>query len=258
MKNTIVKLRSRVFRATNRVLQPAGLQLVRTRQEKPWDAYFASWIEEAKRSGVDPNDVGDRDWSGRALEACTRHIFPRVNPESIVLELGPGSGRLTRHVLPRCREMILADYSEMVCTWLREYLQGKGTFRVHHLDRPILPMVADDSVDFVFANGVFEHIDPDETDFFLQEFVRVLKPGRHVWFNFDNFMSTEGLVWFRDHYPPAAGQRRAFRFYHPDFLKRMAEMRGFEQVVVETNDSRFGLLTARKPDRPSSMATTNG
>jgi ubiquinone/menaquinone biosynthesis C-methylase UbiE len=33
------------------------------------------------------------------------------------------------------------------------------------------------AVDFAFANGVFEHIEPDDTDFLLQEFHRVLKPA---------------------------------------------------------------------------------
>ena len=93
------------------------------------------------RAGVDPNDVGDQDWGGPALDACTARLFPHLTRESVVLELGPGSGRYTRHVLPRCREMVLVDYSKLVCEWLSEYLKGKGRFRVHHIDRPALPMI---------------------------------------------------------------------------------------------------------------------
>jgi SAM-dependent methyltransferase len=218
-------------RLTNVLLRRVGVQLVRARgAQKPWDEAFAHWIAEAKASGLDPNDVGDREWHGRALENASRHLFPRITQQSVVLELGPGTGRYTRHVLPRCREMILVDYSTLVCGWLREYLRGKGRFRVLHIDRPRFAEVADGAVDFAFANGVFEHIDPDDTDFLLQEFHRVLKPGGELWFNFDNFMSTGGARWFMEE-DVKPGGRRLFRFYHPELLKRMAEMRGFSKVI---------------------------
>jgi SAM-dependent methyltransferase len=245
VEGVVAKLRSWALRAANRVFQVVGLRLVRTTSEKSWDATFARWIAEAKRAGVDPNDVGDQDWGGPALDACTARLFPHLTRESVVLELGPGSGRYTRHVLPRCREMVLVDYSKLVCEWLSEYLKGKGRFRVHHIDRPALPMIDAASIDFVFANGVFEHIDPDETDFFLQEFFRVLKPGGTLWFNFDNFLSPGGLAWFRDR-PPAVGERRLFRFYHPEFMKQMVEMRGFDDITITTGEGRLAFLDARK------------
>jgi hypothetical protein len=60
MRNAVAKLRSGAARAANRVFQVVGLQLVRTTSEMPFDATFARWIAEAKRSGVDPNDIGDQ------------------------------------------------------------------------------------------------------------------------------------------------------------------------------------------------------
>lgn len=244
------RLLRHAVKLTNALLRRVGVQLVRAEgAQKPWDEAFADWIAKAKASGVDPNEVGDREWHGRAVEGASRHLFPRITPQSVVLELGPGTGRYTRHVLPRCREMILVDYSALVCDWLREYLRGKGQFRVHHIAKPTLADVADGTVDLVFANGVFEHIDPDETDVFLQEFHRVLKPGGGVWFNFNTFMSPGGLRWFQQE-AVEPGDRRLFRFYHPELLKRMAEMRGFSRVNVTTDEGRLAYLEAFKLGGP--------
>jgi SAM-dependent methyltransferase len=239
-------MNSQLMKGLNRLLGRLGIQLVRNSQERTWDGQFRRWIDEAAAKGIDPNDVGDRDWSGNALERASRSLFPRFTAESVVLELGPGTGRYTRHVLPRCREMILVDYSKLVCDWLAEYLSGKGRVQIHLIDQPSFPDVATDSVDFAFANGVFEHIDPDETDWFLREFFRVLRPGGRLWFNFDNFMSPGGQLWFANE-QVKPGARRIFRFYHPDLIRRMAEMQGFQHVTVATDDSRFADFDAQKP-----------
>jgi hypothetical protein len=43
----------------------------------------------------DPNDIGDEEWAADALvESLELRYLPRINGESVVLELGPGSGRL--------------------------------------------------------------------------------------------------------------------------------------------------------------------
>jgi len=237
---------SQISTGANKLLGFVGVRLERADREKPWDRQFLRWITEAAESGVDPNDVGDVDWNRNAFERASRYLFSHVTPDSVVLELGPGTGRYTRHVLPRCREMILVDYSKVVCDWLRRYLQGKGRIQIHHIDKPAFSLVPDGSVDFAFAYGVFEHIDNDETDFFLQEFFRVLKPGGAVWFNFDNFMSPGGGAWFKNE-KVRAGERRLFRFYHPEFLQKMAELRGFAHVTLTTDETRLGQLNAEKP-----------
>jgi hypothetical protein len=68
---------------------------------------------------------------------------------------------------PRCREMILVDYSKLVGNWRAKYLQGKGHVKIQLIDKPAFPNVASNPVDFAFANGVFEHVDTDDTDCFL-------------------------------------------------------------------------------------------
>ena len=216
-------------------------------EEKPWDRKFAAWIAEARERGVDPNDLGDAAWSDDGLDkSLARHYLPKVSPASVVLELGPGTGRVTRHLIGRCRELLLADYSLLVCDWLQLYLKSKGRFRVIHLTGPVLTGVASDSVDVVIAHGVFEHVDLDDMAAFLDEFHRVLRPAGVAVFNFDNFASRGGREWF-ERWRPAPGGRGIFRFYHPDVVRDTARASGFDVEPIAADDSRLATATIRKP-----------
>ncbi len=216
------------------------------RGTRPWDRKFAAWIAQARERGVDPNDIGDLVWADDNLaQSLDRHYLPTVSPDAVVLELGPGTGRLTRHLVGRCREVVLADYSELVCEWLHEYLRSRGRYRIVHLTGPVLTDVASASVDAVLAHGVFEHIDLDDMAAFLDEFRRVLKPRGAVVFNFDNFMSPGGQQWFT-RWRPSPGQRGIFRFYHPDVVRTAAQASGFDVEEIAVDDSRLATAKLRK------------
>jgi len=240
-------LRRKLATATNSVLHSLGAEVVPYAGDtKPWDLDFKKWIAEAEASGQDPNDVGDVDWRDNLREALETYYYPHINGHSVVLELGPGSGRVTRHIIGRCQELILVDYSQVVCDWLRKYLEGKGNYRVIHIQKPSLAAVTDSSVDTVIANGVFEHIDMDDLFCFLQEFSRVLRPEGVVSFNFDNIMSAGGIAWFNQ-YRGEPGSRCIFRFYHPDSVRFLAEQAGLRALDLEVNSGRIAHITLQKP-----------
>lgn len=222
-----------------------GLEQVPSDGLKPWDRDFLRWIAEAEATGKDPNDIGDSAWSGSRLEVTERHYLPHITAQSVVLELGPGTGRVTRYVIGRCREMILVDYSPVVCEWLPKYLAGKGRFRVQRIAGPAFPDVDSASVDVAIANGVFHHIDTYATYFFLEEFHRVLRPGGVVSFDFVQLVSAEGREFFKQ-WRPAPGSESIFRFHHPDVIGTLAELAGFEIIALTSSTSRLAFLEARK------------
>jgi cyclopropane fatty-acyl-phospholipid synthase-like methyltransferase len=169
---------------------------------KPWDRSFRDWIAEAKSLGRDPNDVGDERW-GDARPGTEAHYLPLFDQQSVVMEMGPGSGRYTRHLLPHCREMVLVDYSKFVCEWVQEYFAGKGTFRVVLAKDYALGAIADASIDAVVANGVFEHLYLEAFYQYLVTFERVMKPGARGCLNFNNIASEGGFEHFETKLPKA-------------------------------------------------------
>lgn len=210
-----------------------------------WDGWFRRWIEEGRRSGRDPNDIGDEEWEVDSRVVAETHYLPLIGPDDRVLELGPGTGRITRYVMPRCRHMVLVDYSSLVCQWLEEYLSGKGTFETHRITEPVLDGVPDGSVDVVIAHGVVEHLDFDDTLWYLESFHRVLRPGGRVRFNYENLMSEGGVAFLRQQ-RAKPGKRDVFRFHHPEGMNQLARMAGFRKVESQVSDDRWAFLTAVK------------
>lgn len=109
-----------VRQGVDRLLAGVGFQLSPLAGAvRPWDQTFSNWIAEAERQGRDPNEIGDDDWSSGTppLATLERFYLPHVSAGSVVLELGPGTGRYTLYIIGQCRPMILVDYSKVVRQW---------------------------------------------------------------------------------------------------------------------------------------------
>jgi len=223
-----------IVTVVNRVLARFDAKVVRT-QADTWDHYFRRWIEDARVAGQDPNDIGDVEWASDGLsEALERWYLPLAAASADIVELGPGSGRLTRHLVAAGARVTVVDRSEFVCEWMRSYLPG---IDVRHIVGCHLPL-ASESMDAFCAHGVFEHLLAEEIYWFLVEGARVLRPGGAAAFNFDNVATTGGLDHLVAHSSP--DRVSVFRFHHPDAIAALARRAGFSDVRIETSESRNG------------------
>ena len=109
-----------------------------------------------------------------------------VTRDSLVLDVGCGSGRWTKYLAPRARFVEAVDPSEAVVTAQR-FLADSDNVRLTQAGVDDLPF-ADDSFDFVFSLGVLHHI-PDTAEA-MQRCVAKLKPGGHflvyLYYDLDN------------------------------------------------------------------------
>lgn len=92
-----------------------------------------------------------------------------IPADACVVELGAGYGHFINNV--RCRRRIALDIWDGMLKYLREGVEG----HVGPTDK--LEFLQDNSVDYVFASNLFEHVSKDSFVSTLTQLRRVLKPG---------------------------------------------------------------------------------
>ena len=99
-----------------------------------------------------------------------------VEPESRVLEIGCGVGRLTRGLAARAGEVVALDVSAEMLSRARRHNAELENVTWLHGDGATLAGVDDESVDACVSHVVFQHIpDPSVTLGYIAEMGRVLR-----------------------------------------------------------------------------------
>src|SRR5579859_88960 len=156
-------------------LRPFGFE-VRDRilSEKPEG--FPGYVERAQRLGIDVNDYEETQlgWypAQELLEATT---FGHLRPDSVVCEIGPGTGRFSRCIVPRIPsgELHLVDHSPWMVRFLERYFRGQTQVRVHLGDGHSLPLAESSWVDVVFVAGTMVALKLGTIHLYAREFARV-------------------------------------------------------------------------------------
>jgi SAM-dependent methyltransferase len=119
--------------------------------------------------------------------------FKTFSSQSIVMDVGCGSGRWAEFLAPMIGTLHLVDPSEQALAVAREKLKDRDNCLFHNLSTEFLPG-EDGSYDFIYSLGVLHHI-PD-TQSAIIDCVKKLKPGApflvYLYYRFDN-----KKLWFR-------------------------------------------------------------
>jgi ubiquinone/menaquinone biosynthesis C-methylase UbiE len=148
------------------------------------------WNKRVWGATYDWPDAGD-EWSGMAAycgqpyEDWKReliHTFIEPVPVgSRIVEIAPGYGRWTEHLLRRAASLALVDINPACLDHCRERFSGSDALSFHLTDGCSLAFLQTSSTDFVWSFDSFVHMEPEVVEGYIGEIARVLAPrGRAV------------------------------------------------------------------------------
>ena len=113
------------------------------------------------------------EWKGSLVDTLLAPWAARGD----ALEIGPGHGRWTEHLLEHSPRVWIVDVNESCLDRCRERFADRPELNTHRTPGYSMEPVPDSSVEFVWSFDVFVHLDPDVINGYLSEMSRVMAPG---------------------------------------------------------------------------------
>ena len=148
-----------------------GYEIVKIQNKKKIDLKaeaHPAYMKEAAEAGMDINDYHEiRLGFVESLPLLNEIVFPVIDKlkEPLIIELGPGSGRWSRHIIRKVKSnggggIILVDHSEWIVDFLRGYFKNvsdnKLSLTFSKCDGFKLPENTKNlSADLIFASNTF-------------------------------------------------------------------------------------------------------
>jgi SAM-dependent methyltransferase len=132
--------------------------LAELRREAPPDAFGRTARE---------YELGRPLWPEELLDRVIGEL--ELGADAEVLDLGAGTGKLTRAFVPRFRRVVAVEPDDAMRSLLEEVVSGAESLAGHGASIPL----GDDEVDAVFSAEAFHWFASDES---VAEIVRVLRP----------------------------------------------------------------------------------
>lgn len=149
---------------------------------------FPAYVAAAARKKIDVNDWIEQElgWIP-ALPVLEDLVFPLLRSESVVCEVGVGTGRWSRHIVTRIPDgrLVLVDRSDWIIGYLRAHFRSFSNISAIRCDGgAVLPFRESGWADLFFSQGLFITMKLGHIAEYLSEFSRCLSPGGHAVFDF--------------------------------------------------------------------------
>jgi SAM-dependent methyltransferase len=177
---------------------------------------------------MDVNDYEEQVLGWRLpLPTLQAIVYPRLREDSVVCEIGPGTGRWSRRLLPCIPrgQLHLVDPSPWIVRFLDRYFQAAPNVTTHLNDGQSLPGHEREAwVDVVFSANTFVELKLGVILSYVREFARAVKPDGYVVIDYIDPTTPEG--W--DHLQTqSADMAPVYTFHAPNVVDRIFECNGF-------------------------------
>jgi SAM-dependent methyltransferase len=219
---------------------------------KPDKTVAEGWDEYARRR-LTKSRVGDRWNNPRIIGMDVDNpedvvpyldrtvIGPFFGTCQVLLEIGPGGGRFTDVLLPRCQRLIAVDTSANMLELLQQRFAGDQRLELQLGDGQGLQQVADESVDGAFSYGVFVHLQHWDIYNYLVELHRVLRPGGKALIQHSNTFSELGWQKFRRDVKRQLNRHKlpsSFVVNSPELMREFILRAGLQVVELNVSAAR--------------------
>ncbi len=209
----------------SRVLAPLGYELrdilLRERPEG-----FAGYLDAASQAGMDVNDYEEQRLGWRLPRPTLDEVaYPYLRPDSAVCEIGPGTGRWSRHLLEQIPhgELHLVDPSPWMIRFLDNYFARAPNVHAHVNDGQSLPFERGAWLDLVFSANTFVELKLGVIWLYARDFARVLKHGGYAVVDYVDPTTAEGWQHLVTQPPDMAP---VYTFHAPDMIDRVFQSAG--------------------------------
>jgi len=238
-------------------------RVARTDESAPVRAdYKATW--EAVAVDLDSAKVSVAGYTDEEkyeqTAAATVHVLEQtvgIRPDDEILEIGCGVGRVGKALAPRCKRWVGTDVSANMLRHARERLSGLDNVELVELNGWDLAPIPSSSLDVVYCTVVFMHLDEWERFGYVQESMRVLRPGGRIYIDNFNLCSDDGWAFFMEmseSYHPLGRPPNISKSSTPDELRTYLERAGFTDVRLGPNEGLFVHAWGAAPLQPSEAA----
>jgi ubiquinone/menaquinone biosynthesis C-methylase UbiE len=252
-RKTLRKVRRKVLAVANRGRSGGNGAVA-----QGWESYARAAAREEGNLGDEWNDpvkMGlDVERGADVVPYLDRTVIePFLGTCDVMLEIGPGAGRFTAVLLPRCKTLIAVDTSKTMLELLRERFAGDSRLDARLGDGRGLGGVPDASVDAAFSYGVFVHLQHWDIFQYLSELRRVLKPGGKAIVQHSNTFSDLGWAKFMREVPRQLNKNKlsyTFIANTPELMRELSTRAGLECVEMNTEIAKRDCIAfLRKPGR---------
>lgn len=213
------------LRVANRLLQMVGLRM--SKLEETASLSFEQYVVPARAKGMDVNDYLELvvGWEP-AKEVIDAFVSPFRFRDCAIAEIGPGTGRHARFMLPGSSgdRLHLFDSSQWVRNFLKHYFPEDSRIIVHPFSQDYRLELPDSHVDIVFSNGTFIALKLGEIREYALESCRILKQGGH--FIFDYLDITREAGWHYLH-SQSCELANCYTYHTYDTILRVCRDAGF-------------------------------
>lgn len=135
-------------------------------------AVWGSW-----NWSTEGNEWSNSEISGWKESIVEKLLVPFIEQDFTVLEIGPGAGRWTEHLVERAAKLTLVDVTPECINICRTKFAEAGNIEFYVNEGNNLGFLESSSIDRIWSFDVFVHILSADIDRYVAEFARVLRPG---------------------------------------------------------------------------------